>query len=129
MRRNEKKKNILEAAYNDLEGITAKFNLNVLERINKEIKGDFNLNNFSHFAYYNEAKNRIEMHLISKNKQKVKLNNQVFGFEKGETILTEYSYKYNLQLIEDLANKSNFKVERNFMDKYEWFNIALLVPF
>ena len=68
------------------------------------------------------------MHLISKNNQKVILNNQVFEFEKGETILTEYSYKYNLKSIEELANKSNFKVKRNFLDKYEWFNIALLVP-
>ena len=124
----QKKKNILEAAYNDLEGITAKFNLNVLERINKETGGDFNLNNFSHLAYYNEAKNRIEMHLISKNKQKVKINNQIFEFEKGESILTEYSYKYSLQSIEELANKSNFKVKRNFLDKSKWFNIALLVP-
>jgi dimethylhistidine N-methyltransferase len=124
----QKKKNILEAAYNDLEGITAKFNLNILERINKELDGNFNLNNFEHLAYYNETNNRIEMHLISKNNQKVILNNQVFEFEKGETILTEYSYKYNLKSIEELANKSNFKVKRNFLDKYEWFNIALLVP-
>ena len=68
------------------------------------------------------------MHLISKNKQKVKINNQIFEFEKGESILTEYSYKYSLQSIEELANKSNFKVKRNFLDKSKWFNIALLVP-
>jgi uncharacterized SAM-dependent methyltransferase len=70
------------------------------------------------------------MHLISKAKQKVKINklNQVFVFKKGETILTEYSYKYTLKSIEELANKSNFKVEKNFLDKNEWFNIALLTP-
>jgi len=127
----QKKKNILEAAYNDVEGITAKFNLNILERINKELDGEFNLKNFEHLAYYNQFKNRIEMHLISKVKQKVRINklNQVFVFEEGETILTEYSYKYNLKSIEELANSSNFKVEKNFLDKNEWFNLALITPF
>ena len=127
----QKKKNILEAAYNDVEGITAKFNLNILDRINKELDGEFNLENFEHFAYYNQLKSRIEMHLISKVKQKVKINklNQVFVFKKGESILTEYSYKYTLKAIEELANKSNFKVEKNFVDKNEWFNIALLTPY
>ena len=127
----QKKKKILEAAYNDVEGITAKFNLNILERINKELDGEFNLKNFEHLAYYNQFKNRIEMHLISKVKQKVRINklNQVFVFEEGETILTEYSYKYNLKSIEELANSSNFKVEKNFLDKNEWFNLALITPF
>jgi len=127
----QKKKNILEGAYNDVEGITAKFNLNILERINKELDGEFNLKNFEHLAYYNQFKNRIEMHLISKVKQKVRINklNQVFVFEEGETILTEYSYKYNLKSIEELANSSNFKVEKNFLDKNEWFNLALITPF
>ena len=127
----QKKKNILEAAYNDVEGITAKFNLNILERINKELNGEFDLENFEHLAYYNQVKNRIEMHLLSKVKQKVKVNklNQLFDFEKGETILTENSYKYTLKSIEQLANKSNLRVERNFLDKNEWFNLALLTPF
>jgi L-histidine Nalpha-methyltransferase len=126
----QKKKNILEAAYNDVEGITAKFNLNILERINKELDGEFNLKNFEHLAYYNQFKNRIEMHLISKVKQNVKINklNKVFVFKEGETILTEYSYKYNLKSIEELANRSRFKVEKNFLDKNEWFNLALLTP-
>ncbi|MGZ5509214.1 MAG: L-histidine N(alpha)-methyltransferase [Nitrososphaeraceae archaeon] len=127
----QKKKNILEAAYNDGEGITAKFNLNILERINKELDGEFDLENFGHLAYYNQVKNRIEMHLISKVKQKVKVNklNRVFDFEKGETILTENSYKYSLKSIEQLARKSNLRVERNYLDKNEWFNLALLTPF
>jgi L-histidine Nalpha-methyltransferase len=127
----QKKKNILEAAYNDVEGITAKFNLNILERINKELNGEFDLENFEHLAYYNQVKNRIEMHLLSKVKQKVKVNklNQLFDFEKGETILTENSYKYTLKSIEQLANKSNLRVERNFLDKNEWFTLALLTPF
>ena len=127
----QKKKNILEAAYNDVEGVTAQFNLNILERINKELNGEFDLKNFEHLAYYNQVKNRIEMHLLSKVKQKVKVNkiNQLFDFEKGETILTENSYKYTLKSIEQLANKSNLRVERNFLDKNEWFNLALLTPF
>ena len=127
----QKKKNILEAAYNDVEGVTAKFNLNILERINKELNGEFDLKNFEHLAYYNQIKNRIEMHLISKVQQTVKINklNQAFDFEKGETILTENSYKYSLKSIEQLAHKSNLRVERNFLDKNEWFNLALLTPF
>lgn len=127
----QKKKNILEAAYNDVEGITAKFNLNILERINKELNGEFDLENFEHLAYYNQVKNRIEMHILSKVKQKVKVNklNQLFDFEKGETILTENSYKYTLKSIERLANNSNLRVERNFLDKNEWFNLALLTAF
>jgi L-histidine Nalpha-methyltransferase len=127
----QKKKNILEAAYNDVEGITAKFNLNILERINKELDGEFDLESFGHLAFYNQVKNRIEMHLISKVKQKVKVNklNRVFDFERGETILTENSYKYSLKSIERLATKSNLRVERNFLDKNEWFNLALLTPF
>lgn len=127
----QKKKDILEAAYNDVEGITAKFNLNILERINKELNGEFNLEKFEHLAYYNQVKNRIEMHLISKMNQNIKIDrlNQVFNFEKGETILTEYSYKYSLKSIEQLANKSNLRVERNFFDKNEWYNLALLTPF
>jgi L-histidine Nalpha-methyltransferase len=127
----QKKKNILEGAYNDLEGFTAKFNLNILERINKELDGEFDQESFGHLAYYNQIKNRIEMHLISKVKQKVKVNklNRVFDFERGETILTENSYKYSLKSIERLATKSNLRVERNFLDKNEWFNLALLTPF
>ena len=127
----QKKKNILEAAYNDVEGITAKFNLNILERINKELDGEFNLKNFEHLAYYNQFKNRIEMHLISKVKQNVKINklNQVFVFKEGETILTEHSYKYTLKSIEELASRSRFKVEKNFLDKNGWFDLALLTPF
>ena len=126
-----KKKNILEAAYNDVEGITAKFNLNILERINKELDGEFNLKNFEHLAYYNQFKKRIEMHLISKVKQNVKINklNQVFVFKEGETILTEHSYKYTLKSIEELASRSRFKVEKNFLDKNGWFDLALLTPF
>ncbi|MGE5863336.1 MAG: L-histidine N(alpha)-methyltransferase, partial [Nitrososphaerales archaeon] len=93
--------------------------------------GEFNLENFEHLAYYNQLKNRIEMHLISKVDQKIRMNklNQVFVFKKGETILTEYSYKYTLKSIEELVNKSNFRVERNFLDNNKWFNIALLTPF
>ena len=117
--------------YNDGEGFTAKFNLNILERINKELDGEFDLENFRHSAYYNKVKNRIEMHIISKIKQRVKVGklNQIFDFEEGETIHTENSYKYSLKSIEQLANKSNLRVARNFLDKNEWFNLALLTPF
>jgi dimethylhistidine N-methyltransferase len=125
-----KKKEVLEAAYNDDNGITAQFNLNILRRINSELDGDFDLESFKHFAYFNEYKNRIEMHLVSKIKQNVLIGkiNKSFNFLKNETIHTENSYKYTLEDIENFAKKSKMKVEKNFLDDNKWFSLSLLVP-
>jgi len=119
---------ILEAAYNDRNGITAKFNLNILARINRELGGEFDLNTFYHSAFYNLMKRRVEMHLVSKIDQNIKINNlgKTVTFKKGESIHTESSYKYSIDQIRELAENSGFKVEKNFTDKRGWFDLVLL---
>jgi dimethylhistidine N-methyltransferase len=121
---------ILEAAYNDKAGITAKFNLNILARINRDLGGKFDLGAFSHYSFYNENKKRIEMYLISKNNQKVHIHGigKTFTFKENERIHTENSYKYTLEQIRLLAKESNFKVKGNFIDEKKWFDLALLSP-
>jgi len=99
---------ILYRAYNDAEGITAKFNLNLLVRINRELGADFDLAAFEHHAFYNAARNRIEMHLASKKRQKVKVCGTPLEFRAGETIHTENSYKYSLGSFQALAHGSGW---------------------
>lgn len=126
----QKDHEVLNAAYNDQAGVTAQFNLNILARINRELGGDFELERFSHRAFYNEAEGRIEMHLESDSPQEVALGklNESFTFVKGETIHTESSYKYTPELIESIAGKSDLKVIRLFTDENKWFGVALLTP-
>ena len=120
----------IEAAYNDRAGITAKFNLNLLSRINRELGGEFNVGGFEHLAFYNENKARAEMHLLSKFDQQVKIRSicETFFFKKNETIHTENSYKYTLRQISALAEESGFKVKNNYTDKKKWYDLALFSP-
>ena len=122
-----KSQKILNAAYNDAAGITAKFNLNILHRINKELGGEFDLNLFKHYAFYNRDKRRIEMHLISTCKQQVYIReiDETFDFEEGESIHTENSYKYTLKQIDNLTTGCNLKVKKHFTDKNRWFDLAM----
>src|SRR5262252_5504937 len=99
---------ILNAAYNDAAGLTAKFNLNLLARINRELDGDFDLASFDHRAFYNRERHRIEMHLVSKKRQKVSVAGRVVEFRAGETIHTENSYKYPLEHFTALARGSGW---------------------
>jgi L-histidine N-alpha-methyltransferase len=119
---------ILEAAYNDKNGITEKFNLNILSRINRDLGGEFDLDTFAHSAFYNVKNRRIEMHLISRTDQKIKINSigKTITFRKGESIHTENSYKYSIKQIKELVENSGFKVQRNFVDKKNWFDLVLL---
>jgi dimethylhistidine N-methyltransferase len=94
---------ILNAAYDDAAGITAKFNLNLLARINRELGANFDLSTFSHHAFYNAERHRIEMHLASKRRQKVRVAGRVIEFRLGETIHTENSYKYSVESFLALA--------------------------
>lgn len=114
----EKDKSILDRAYNDKNGVTAKFNLNVLSRINKELDGEFRVSNFEHKSFYNVNKHRIEMHLISKVDQHVRIRaiGKTFHFKKGETIHTENSYKYSLRRLNKLMRMSGLQVVKNFVD-------------
>lgn len=126
----QKNTKTIEAAYNDRAGITANFNLNVLSRINRELGGDFNVRDFEHLAFYNENESRMEMHLLSKSDQQVNIRSlgEKFSFKQNETIHTENSYKYTLKQISVLADDSGFKVEKNFIDKKNWYDLALFSP-
>jgi len=94
---------ILCPAYNDAEGVTAKFNLNLLARINRELGGNFDLAAFEHHACYNRERSRIEMHLASLKRQKVRVNGKAINFRLGETIHTENSYKFTIESFQALA--------------------------
>jgi len=99
----KKPRGALEAAYNDSWGVTGAFNLNLLERINRELQGNFDLGRFRHHAFYNDEQGRIEMHLVSLARQTVTIGNHRFEFAEGESVLTEYSYKYSVEEFQLLA--------------------------
>ena len=122
-----KEASILHAAYNDAAGVTAKFNLNLLARINRELDGDFDLASFSHKAFYNSVRQRIEMHLVSKQRQKVKVGGRVIEFRAGETIHTENSYKYTLETFGALARGSGWTPMSVWTDAGGNFSIHALV--
>jgi len=122
----KKERRILEAAYNDRKGVTAKFNLNILARANRELGADFDLSSFHHRAPYNEIHGRIEMHLLSKCPQIVRFDSQEFSFETGEHITTEYSYKYTLRDFERLALRAGFERVKNWEDPNHLFSVLFL---
>jgi uncharacterized SAM-dependent methyltransferase len=109
--------NVLHAAYNDSRGVTAAFNLNLLARINRELGADFELRRFAHYAFYNAAAGRIEMHLVSLEKQVMKIGRQRFRFERGESIHTENSYKYSIAGFRALAANAGFRQTRCWTDR------------
>jgi len=123
-----KEKEILEAAYNDSQKITSKFNLNVLSRINDELDADFNLDNFSHHAIYNQKDQRIEMYLKSTRAQSVVISksNLELVFDKGELIHTEYSHKYRLSEIHDLLDDVGFELKHTWLDEKKHFSLSLV---
>jgi L-histidine N-alpha-methyltransferase len=127
----QKGESVLNAAYNDKAGITAKFNLNLLARINRELGGNFELGKFEHCAFYNREQHRIEMHLVSKTDQQLYIGalGKTFFLKKDESIRTENSYKYSLSQIASLAEGCGFRIEKNFTDKKRWFDLALLSPY
>jgi dimethylhistidine N-methyltransferase len=117
---------ILNAAYNDAAGITAKFNLNLLTRINRELDASFDLASFSHHAFYNSERHRIEMHLASNKRQKVKVAGRLIEFRTGETIHTENSYKYTLDSFSALARGSGWTPLSAWTDAGANFSIHAL---
>ena len=118
---------MLHNAYNDSEGVTAAFNLNLLERINRELDCDFQLDAFEHYAFYNPRESRVEMHLISQRDQVVHIDGETISFIKGESIWTESSYKYNLDEFEQMAAVAGFRVERVWVDERQWFSVQYLI--
>ncbi len=118
---------VLNAAYNDQEGITAKFNLNLLARINRELNAHIDLASFCHRAFYNSERHRIEMHLASKTRQKVRIGGRMIEFRAGETIHTENSYKYSLASFGALARGSGWTPAAVWTDASHYFSVHVLV--
>ncbi|MBK5133680.1 L-histidine N(alpha)-methyltransferase [Candidatus Bathyarchaeota archaeon] len=120
----------LQNAYNDSQGISEKFNKNLLNRINIELGGNFDLNLFSYLSIYDLKEGAIVSKLVSKKQQLVKISslNKVFSFTKGETIHTESSYKYDQNDIQQLAKKSGFSIIESLYDKHHFFTNSLWQP-
>lgn len=121
-----KDKDVLRAAYNDAAGVTAAFNMNLLTRINRELGGDFDLDNFAHDARWVADKGRIEMHLVSARDQNVTIGGEVFHFTAGESIHTEDSHKYDIEGFQALAGEAGWNAIQSWTDPDELFSIHLL---
>ena len=117
---------ILERAYNDSEGVTAEFNLNLMTRIKNEFDADFSLDSFTHQAVYNQEHGRIEMHLVSREEQVLGLDDASVELEKGERIITEYSYKYERDDFERLADEAGFSISNVWVDENNMFSVQYL---
>lgn len=122
-----KDRSVIEAAYNDREGVTAAFNLNLLRRINRELEGDFDLAAFCHRAEYCDAGGRIEISLVSRREQIVTIDDQRFAFEAAEPILTEYSHKYSIAGFASLAREAGLALRKSWTDDGNNFAVLHLV--
>ena len=117
---------LLHAAYNDSQGVTAAFNLNLLVRINRELGGDFDLAAFEHRAFFEPAAGRIEMHLVSRVDQEATVAGRRFRIARGETLHTENSHKYEVAQFQDLARRAGWSPVRVWVDEQRLFSIHLL---
>lgn len=124
-----KETDVLQAAYNDSAGITAMFNKNLLERINRELGGHFETDMFRHVSFWNEAASRVELHLESTRQQSIRVDalDTTLAFAQGERIHTENSYKYTVGHLEELLRCGGFEVEHIWMDPRRWFAVSLAV--
>jgi dimethylhistidine N-methyltransferase len=122
----KKDRSVLERAYNDSEGVTAAFNLNLLARLRSELGVDVNPEQFAHHAFYNEHAGRIEMHLISRRRQIVSIDDHSFRLEEGEAIHTENSYKYGLAEFAELAESAGLGVSQVWTDSEGLFSVQYL---
>ena len=121
-----KDKKLMEKAYNDSQGVTAEFNKNILNEINKRTGAKFKTKHFEHFAYFNDEKKRIEMHLVSKKNQIVNISDKKIKLEKGETIHTENSYKYSIEEFKKLSISSGYRIIDFVTDKNKYFGVFFL---
>jgi dimethylhistidine N-methyltransferase len=119
----KKEPEILEAAYNDRAGTNAAFNLNLLERINRELGGNFAIDRFEHLALYNEEGGRMELYVQSLAEQSAAIAGHRFHFAKGERIHTENSYKYRIDEFRDLARRAGFTAVHTWTDKHDLFSL------
>lgn len=118
---------VIEAAYNDAEGVTKQFNLNILNRINQELNGDFDLSQFEHLAFYNEDFGRVELYIVSQRDQTVHVGDQRFDFRAGERIFTEFSHKYSIEGFSELAGRAGFSLHQSWTDPQNLFAVLHLV--
>ncbi|MBV9492519.1 MAG: L-histidine N(alpha)-methyltransferase [Verrucomicrobia bacterium] len=123
----KKNRRTLERAYNDARGVTAAFNLNLLTRINRTFGVSIRTESFRHHAFYNEEFGRIELHLVNMAEQTVRLNGTEIAFGRGESIITEHSYKYTVEEFETLAARSGWTLERLWIDADHLFSVLYLV--
>lgn len=117
---------VLHAAYNDAAGVTAAFNLNVLDRARKELGAEFPADGFEHLAFYNPAYQRIEMHLCATRALTLQLGGEVYAFHEGETLHTEHSHKYTVTGFQALAQRAGFKPGQVWTDPNRWFAVLWL---
>jgi len=122
----KKDREILESAYNDREGVTAAFNRNLLTRINRELAGSFNVDQFRHEAFYNKQAGRMEIHLVSECDQSVRVDGFEVSFSKGESIHTESCHKYAIHEFHELAAQAGFHPEKVWTDSRELFSVHYL---
>lgn len=122
----KKERALLEAAYNDAQGVTSAFNRNVLQHLNEALRADFNLDAFRHLAHYNEARGCIQMFLESRVAQTVRINGTAIRFARGETVHTENSYKYDLDEFLELAAAAGFTCRASWTDEDNYFSLILL---
>jgi L-histidine N-alpha-methyltransferase len=117
---------VLERAYNDAAGVTAAFNRNLLVRINRELGGDFDSTAFRHHAFFNGERSRIEMHLVSDRRQRVRVGSSAFDFRPGESIHTENSYKYDLGELAARAARCGLRLDEAWTDAQNYFAVLYL---
>ena len=117
---------IFQKAYDDSQGVTAAFSLNLLRRINRELAADFDLSRFRHRARWSDERGAVEIHLVSLRAQQVRVGEHVFDFEEGEGIHTETSRKYTLEQIEELAASAGWSVKKRWIDEKTLFSVNYL---
>ncbi|MEW8505827.1 MAG: L-histidine N(alpha)-methyltransferase [Candidatus Thiodiazotropha sp.] len=122
----KKNEGVLNAAYNDAAGLTADFNLNLLQRMQEELDADIDPDVFEHLAFYNSDEGRIEMHLVSTREQTLRLNGHRFKFKRGERLHTENSYKYSPLEFIDLVTVNGFSEVRHWVDEDGLFAVYLV---
>ncbi|MFC2951385.1 L-histidine N(alpha)-methyltransferase [Marinicaulis aureus] len=121
-----KDKAVLEAAYNDARGVTAAFNMNLLARMKSELGAKLNIDDFEHYAFYNDIEDRIEMHLRAKRATVIEVDGEPYGFVPGETLHTENSHKFTLEKLKALVNQTPWRLEKSWTDEKAWFGACLL---
>lgn len=117
---------ILHRAYNDSQGVTAAFNLNLLERLRTELNAELDPRGFRHRAFYNARAGRIEMHLVSRRDQEIRVDGRRFRFRAGESIHSENSYKYSIAEFHGLARRAGLQPVRVWIDPERLFSIHYL---